>query len=48
MWKLNDGYEIKAFRKGEDLLTPVIQTLVKMNDALQSGDQKHYNRFRRK
>ncbi len=40
MWKLNDGCEIKAFRKGDDLLTPVIQTLVKMKDALQSGDQK--------
>ena len=40
MWKLNDGYEIKAFRNGENLLTPVIQTLVKMKDAMQSGDQK--------
>ena len=48
MWKLNDGYEIKAFRKGDELLTPVIQTLVKMKDAMQSGDQKHYNRFRGK
>ncbi len=33
-------YEIKAFRNGENLLTPVIQTLVKMKDAMQSGDQK--------
>lgn len=41
MWKLNDGYEIKAFRKGDELLTPVIQTLVKMKDAMQSGDQKN-------
>ncbi|HFK1683397.1 flagellar hook-associated protein 3 [Bacillus sp. SRB1LM] len=40
MWKLNDGYEIKAFRNGENLLTPVIQTLVKMKDAMQNGDQK--------
>ena len=45
MWKLNDGYEIKAFRKGDDLLTPAIQTLVKMNDALQSGDQKALQPF---
>ncbi|GLV63855.1 flagellar hook-associated protein FlgL [Bacillus mycoides] len=39
MWKLNDGYEIKVFRKGDDLLTPVIQTLVKMKDAMQNGNQ---------
>ncbi|MDP1456700.1 MULTISPECIES: flagellar hook-associated protein 3 [Bacillus cereus group] len=45
MWKLNDGYEIKAFRKGEDLLTPAIQTLVKMKDTLQSGDQKALQPF---
>ncbi|PGB50470.1 flagellar hook-associated protein 3 [Bacillus wiedmannii] len=45
MWQLNDGYEIKAFRKGEDLLSPVIQTLVKMKDAMQSGDQKALQPF---
>ncbi|HDR6273103.1 MULTISPECIES: flagellar hook-associated protein 3 [Bacillus cereus group] len=45
MWKLNDGYEIKAFRNGENLLTPVIQTLVKMKDAMQSGDQKALQPF---
>ena len=26
-WKLNDGYELKMFRNGKDLLEPVIKTL---------------------
>ncbi|MEI4830580.1 flagellar hook-associated protein 3 [Bacillus sp. FJAT-53711] len=39
-WTLNDGYDVKVFRNGKDLLTPTIQTLVKLKDALQSGDRK--------
>ncbi|AWC28292.1 MULTISPECIES: flagellar hook-associated protein 3 [Bacillus cereus group] len=39
-WTLNDGYEIKAFRNGKGLLSPAIETLVKMRDALQNGDQE--------
>lgn len=39
-WTLNDGYEVKVFRNGKDLLSPTIQTLVKMKDAMLSGDQK--------
>lgn len=39
-WTLNDGYEVNVFRNGKDLLTPTIQTLVKLKDALQSGDRK--------
>ncbi|MDC2865748.1 MULTISPECIES: flagellar hook-associated protein 3 [unclassified Bacillus (in: firmicutes)] len=39
-WTLNDGYEVKVFRNGKDLFTPTIQTLVKMKDAMLSGDQK--------
>lgn len=38
-WTLNDGYEVKVFRNGKDLLTPTIQTLVKLKDAMLSGDQ---------
>lgn len=39
-WKLNDGYEVKVFRKGDDVFSSTIQTLNKMRDALQKGDQK--------
>lgn len=39
-WTLNDGYDVKVFRNGEDMLTPTIQTLVKLKDAMLSGDQK--------
>ncbi|MED2877598.1 flagellar hook-associated protein 3 [Bacillus thuringiensis] len=39
-WKLNDGYEFKAFRNGEALLSPVIKTLKQMSEAMQNGDQK--------
>lgn len=39
-WTLNDGYEVKVFPNGKDLLSPAIQTLVKMRDAMLSGDQK--------
>lgn len=39
-WQLNDGYELKAFRNGEALLSPVIKTLKQMSEAMQKGDQK--------
>ncbi|MDG2659152.1 flagellin, partial [Vibrio parahaemolyticus] len=39
-WQLNDGYELKAFRNGEALLSPVIKTLKQMSEAMQNGDQK--------
>ncbi|PFB27619.1 flagellar hook-associated protein 3 [Bacillus wiedmannii] len=39
-WQLNDGYEFKAFRNGEALLSPVIKTLKQMSEAMQNGDQK--------
>ncbi|MGQ0421708.1 hypothetical protein ACT4US_25300, partial [Bacillus sp. HC-Mk] len=39
-WQLNDGYEFKAFRNGEALLSPVIKTLKQMSEAMQKGDQK--------
>ncbi|RGO20064.1 flagellar hook-associated protein 3 [Bacillus cereus] len=38
-WKLNDGYEVKMFRNGKDLLEPTIKTLTKIRDAMQNGDQ---------
>ncbi|MCM3736632.1 flagellar hook-associated protein 3 [Bacillus cytotoxicus] len=38
-WTLNDGYDIKVFRDGKDLLSPAIKTLAKVKDALLSGDQ---------
>ncbi|HDR7896827.1 flagellar hook-associated protein 3 [Bacillus pacificus] len=38
-WKLNDGYEVKMFRNGKDLLEPTIKTLTKIRDAMQDGDQ---------
>ncbi|EJQ10215.1 flagellar hook-associated protein 3 [Bacillus cereus] len=38
-WKLNDGYELKMFRNGKDLLEPVIKTLTKIRDVMQNGDQ---------
>ncbi|MEH7462395.1 flagellar hook-associated protein 3 [Bacillus thuringiensis] len=39
-WTLNDGYTVQVFRNGRDLFTPTIETLVKLKDALQSGNQK--------
>lgn len=39
-WQLNDGYEFKAFRNGEALLSPVIKTLKQMSEAMKNGDQK--------
>ena len=39
-WQLNDGYELKVFRNGEALLSPVIKTLKQMSEAMQNGDQK--------
>ena len=39
-WTVNDGYEVPVFRNGQDLLSPAIETLVQMRDALQSGDQQ--------
>ncbi|MEC2708190.1 flagellar hook-associated protein 3 [Bacillus thuringiensis] len=39
-WQLNDGYELKAFRNGEALLSPVIKTLKQMSEAMQKVDQK--------
>ncbi|PEA53488.1 flagellar hook-associated protein 3 [Bacillus pseudomycoides] len=39
-WTLNDGYEVKVYRNGKDLLSPTIQTLVKMKDAMLSGDRQ--------
>ncbi|EJV88614.1 flagellar hook-associated protein 3 [Bacillus cereus] len=39
-WQLNDGYEFKAFRNGEALLSPVIKTLKQMSEAMQNGDPK--------
>ncbi|PES72711.1 flagellar hook-associated protein 3 [Bacillus cereus] len=38
-WKLNDGYELKMFRNGKNLLEPVIKTLTKIRDVMQNGDQ---------
>ncbi|CAM4368948.1 flagellar hook protein FlgL [Bacillus manliponensis] len=38
-WTLNDGYKVKAFQNGESLLTPTIQTLTKLKDALHTGDR---------
>ncbi|MEH7458841.1 flagellar hook-associated protein 3 [Bacillus pseudomycoides] len=40
IWQLNDGYEFKAFRNGKEVLSPAIETLMKMRDALQNGDQQ--------
>ncbi|HDR4367532.1 TPA: flagellar hook-associated protein 3 [Bacillus cereus] len=39
-WQLNDGYELKVFRNGEALLSPVIKTLKQMSEAMKNGDQK--------
>ncbi|PFJ17246.1 flagellar hook-associated protein 3 [Bacillus cereus] len=39
-WTLNDGYELKVFRNGEDVFSPTIETLMKIKDALQNGDQE--------
>ncbi|AND07225.1 flagellar hook-associated protein 3 [Bacillus thuringiensis] len=39
-WQLNDGYEFKAFRNGEALLSPVIKTLNQMSEAMKNGDHK--------
>ncbi|PEY66929.1 flagellar hook-associated protein 3 [Bacillus cereus] len=39
-WQLNDGYEFKAFRNGEALLSPVIKTLKEMSEALKNSDHK--------
>ncbi|PDZ51037.1 flagellar hook-associated protein 3 [Bacillus sp. AFS094611] len=39
-WQLNDGYELKVFRNGEALLSPVIKTLKQISEAMQNGDQK--------
>ncbi|MEH6888791.1 flagellar hook-associated protein 3 [Bacillus sp. JJ864] len=39
-WTLNDGYTVPVFRNGKDLLTPTIETLVKIKDAMQTGNQQ--------
>ncbi|PFD78311.1 flagellar hook-associated protein 3 [Bacillus cereus] len=39
-WQLNDGYDFKAFRNGDALLSPVIKTLKQMSEAMQNGDPK--------
>ncbi|ENQ3080325.1 flagellar hook-associated protein 3 [Bacillus cereus] len=38
-WTLNDGYDVKVFRNGENLFSPTIKTLVRLKDAMLSGDQ---------
>ena len=47
-WQLNDGYELKAFRNGEALLSPVIKTLKQMSEAMQKVTKSVTTVIRRK